>query len=284
MSKPILVIGATGTIGQQVVSQLLDAGTRVRAMSRNPGAANLPPNVDVVRGDLSDAASLESSLDGVETVFLVWTAPPAAAEAAINTIAKRARRIVYLSAPHKTPHPFFQQPNAVAAMHLNNERLIEASGLQWTFIRPGMFAANALGWWAPKIRAGEVVRWPYANAETAPIDERDIGAVAVRALLDEGHVGGDYVITGPESLTQREQVATIGNVLGRTIPFEEITPDDALRDLGFPLPAANMLLNAWAAAVGQPAFMTSTVEEITGTPARTFREWARGRAAEFAMP
>src|SRR4051794_7455170 len=123
--KPILVIGASGTVGSQVVSQLLDAGARVRAMSRRPETMNLPANVDVVRGDLTDAASLEPCLDDVDTLFLVWTAPPNAADGAIGAIAKRARRIVYLSAPHKTPHPFFQQPNAVAVMHSNNERLIE---------------------------------------------------------------------------------------------------------------------------------------------------------------
>src|SRR5689334_17955831 len=101
--NPILVTGATGTIGRQVVSQLLPTEPQVRAMTRNPAAARLPSGVEVVRGDLTDPASLDECLDGVETVFLVWTAPAGAVPAALERIAKRARRAVLLTAPHKTP-------------------------------------------------------------------------------------------------------------------------------------------------------------------------------------
>jgi uncharacterized protein YbjT (DUF2867 family) len=165
------------------------------------------------------------------------------------------------------------------------ERLIETSGLQWTFLRPGMFAANALRWWAPQMRAGDVVRWPYLAVPTAPIDERDIAAVAVRALSDDGHAGAEYVLTGPQSLSQFEQVTTIGRALGRSLRIEEISPDLARRELAaiMPAPAVNMLLDAWAAAGGQPAYVTSTVAKITGAPARTFLEWATDHAAEFRV-
>jgi uncharacterized protein YbjT (DUF2867 family) len=279
--KPILVTGATGTIGRQVISQLLDTGSRVRAMTRNPDAAGLPSGVEVVRGDLTDPASLDGCLEGVEAVFLVWTAPAAAVPAAVEWIAKQARRVVFLTAPHKTPHPLFQQTNPMAAMHAEIERLIEASGLQWTFLRPGMFAANALSWWGPRIRAGDVVRWPYADVPTAPIHERDVAAVAVRALLEEGHEGAEYVLTGPESLSHREQVAAIGEGIGRPVRFEEISPEEARCELPFPAPALDMLLKAWAAALGHPALVTSTVAEITGRPARTFRDWVADHAGEL---
>jgi uncharacterized protein YbjT (DUF2867 family) len=279
--KRILVIGATGRVGRQVVSQLRATGAAVRALARNPDAAGLPSEIEVVRGDLTVPASLEGGLDGVDTVFLVWTAPAAAAPAALERIAQRAERIVYLSAPHRTPHPFFQQPNPAAVLHAENERLIEASGLRWTFLRPGMFAANALLWWAPQIRKGNIVRWPYAAAPTAPIDERDIAAVAVRALLEDGHDGAEYVLTGPESLEQREQVGILGEVIGRPLRYEEMSPEEALRELPAPAPVVTMLLNAWAAALGQPAYVTSTVEAITGVPARTFRDWVSDHAEEF---
>lgn len=279
--KRILVTGATGTVGRQVVSQLLATDVRIRALTRNPEAAGLPPGVEVVRGDLTDPAGLAGCLDGVDAVFLVWTAPAGAVPAALDRIAERARRLVLLTSPHRTPHPFFQQPNPLAAMYAEIERSIEASGLRWTFLRPGMFAANALSWWAPRIREGDIVRWPYAAAPTAPIHERDIAAVAVRALLEDGHEGAEYVLTGPQSLSQREQVATIGDVIGRPLRLEEISPDEARRELPFPAPALSMLLNAWAAAVGVPALVTSTVAEITGRPARTFRDWATDHAEAF---
>ena len=110
------------------------------------------------------------------------------------------------------------------------ERLIETSGLQWTFLRPGMFAANALHWWAPQIRVGDLVRWPYLAAPTAPVDERDIAAVAIRALCEDGHAGAEYVLSGPQSLSQFEQVSAIGRVIGRSLRIEEISPDEARRE------------------------------------------------------
>ena len=279
----ILVIGGTGTVGRQVVSRLVAANVQVRALVRNPNATRLPPQVEVVRGDLTLPETLDPCLDGIDTVFLVWTAPAAAVTPALQRIAKRATRIVLLSAPIKTAHPLFQQPNPLRAMFEQIEKQIEASGLQWTFLRPGMFAANALSWWAPQIRASDVVRWPHLGAPTAPIDERDIAAVAVRALCEDGHAGAEYVLTGPQSLSQFEQVSTIGSVIGRSLHIEEISPGEARRELlriG-PLPAVNMLLQAWAAAIGQPAHITSTVEEVTGTPAKTFLRWTTDNAAEF---
>ncbi len=282
--KRILVIGATGNVGRQVISQLIATNVRVRALARNPDIANLPAQVEIVCGDLTAPATLDRSLDNVDAVFLVWTAPATAVAPALARIAKHVPRIVFLSAPHWTAHPFFQQPNPVATMHKEIERLIEASGLQWTFLRPGMLAANVRLWWAPKIRAGDsVVRWPYAEAPTAPIHERDIAAVAVRMLCEEGHSGEDYVLTGPQSLRQSEQISIIGDVIGRSLRCEEISPEEARRELltVMPPPVINMLLNAWAAAIGQPAFVTSAVADITGTPARTFREWVSDHAAEF---
>jgi uncharacterized protein YbjT (DUF2867 family) len=282
--KRILVTGATGTVGRQVVSQLLDAGNQILAMTRNPDAARLPSGITVARGDLTIPETLQECLEGVDAVFLVWTAPPAAAAAAVQRIAKHARRIVLLTAPHQTPHPFFQQPNPLAALHAEIERLVKNSRLEWTILRPGMFAANTLLWWAPQVRAGNVVRWPYGDAPTAPIDERDIAAVAVRALIEPGHDRAEYVLTGPESLTQREQVASIGEVIGRELRFEELSPEQAPRELPFPESVMNMLLNAWKAAIGQPAYVTSAVAEVTGRTSRNFREWVSDNSAAFTVP
>jgi uncharacterized protein YbjT (DUF2867 family) len=275
----ILIVGGSGNIGRQVLSQLTAAGVQVRALARNPETVDWPPQVEVVQGDLTSPETLDCSLDGIDIVFLVWVAPPATVAPALERIAKHAQRIVFLSAPLKTAHPFFQQPNPSRALAEQIEQLIESSGLQWTFLRPGMLAANARRWWAPQTRVGDVVRWPYLSVPTAPIDERDVAAVAVHALCQDGHAGAEYVLTGPQSLTQFEQVATIGRVLGRYLRIEEISPDEARRDLRSVIPP--MLLDAWAAAVGQPAFVTSTVAEITGTPARTFLDWATDHAAEF---
>src|SRR5262249_38710547 len=156
------------------------------------------------------------------------------------------------------------------------ERFIQQSGVEWTFLRPGMIASNALTWWASQIRVGDVVRWPYLAAPTAPIDERDIASVAMRALLENGHAGAEYVLTGPQSLSQFEQVSTIGRAIGRSLNIEEMSPEEARREWAatWPPPVVNMLLKSWNAAIGQPAYVTNTVAEVTGTPARTFFDWA----------
>ena len=171
----------------------------------------------------------------------------------------------------------------MAVLHADIERLIAAAGLESVIIRPGMFASNALFWWAPAIRAGGAVRWPYGAAETAPVDDRDVAAVAARALQEDGHAGGDYLLTGPESLSQAEQVSIIGDVLGRRIKFEELSPDEFRTETegSWPRPAVDMLLAAWGATLGRPALVTSKVSGILGSAPRSFRQWVTDHATAF---
>jgi uncharacterized protein YbjT (DUF2867 family) len=279
----ILLIGATGNVGSQVVSQLLATGASFRAMLRKPHKAKFAAPVEVVQGDLTVPETLDGCLQGIDTVFLVWVAPPPSVVPALQRITRHVRRVVFLSAPLKTAHPLFQQPNAARALAEQIERLIESSGVEWTFLRPGMLASNAVSWWAPQIRRAEVVRWPYLSVPAAPIDERDIAAMAVRALCEEGHSGAEYVMTGPESLSHLEQIRTIGRVIGRPLEASEISPDEARRELLqiMPAPVIEMLLDAWGAAAGQPAFVSPTIERMTGHPPRSFEQWVRDNAEKF---
>jgi len=279
----ILIIGGTGTVGSQVVFQLLERGVSVRVLARNPEKAQFPPQVEVVCGDLTLPDTLDAALGGTDAVFLVWVAPQPAAVPALERITKKARKIVFLSAPLKTPHPLFQQPNLARNLALQIEQLIESSGIPWTFLRPGMFAANSKEWWGEQIRSGVLVRWPYLDVPTAPIDERDTAAVAVRALTEAGHEGAEYVLTGPQSLTQFEQISMIGSAIGHSLRIQELSPQEAQKELLtiMPPPVIKMLLDAWAAASGQPAYVSSTVQQVTGTPARTFLQWATDNATSF---
>ncbi|WP_329086600.1 MULTISPECIES: NAD(P)H-binding protein [unclassified Streptosporangium] len=284
----ILVTGATGKVGGQVVAQLLDAGVAVRALTRDPASATLPEGAEVVRGDLADPATLDDALDGVESVFLVWPTFSAdhAAPAAVETIAKHARGIVYLSArgvPDPTPGAPEQDPNSILGSHALMERLIERSGLEWTFLRPGGFAANTL-MWASQIRDTGTVRWLHGAASRALIHERDIAAAGVSVLTGTGHAGARYVLSGPETLTQIEQVTAIGEAIGRPIRWEELPPEIALRgllDQGWSPAAAEELTGAYARMVAYPESTTSAVEELTGRPATPFRQWAADHADDF---
>ncbi|MFN2593229.1 MAG: NAD(P)H-binding protein [Candidatus Dormibacteria bacterium] len=279
MDGAVLVTGATGTVGRSVVSQLLDAGVIVRAVTRTPETAGLPEGVEVVRAELSEPATLQAHLDGVAAAFLVWpfvTAREAneLAPAAVDAIARHASRVVYLSA---------MAAERTGSFWAAVERVIEASGTAWTFLRPSGFAKNALIW-AEQIRRGDVVRWVYGEAARSLVHEADVAAVAVRALTEGNHAGSTYVLTGPATVTQVEQVQAIGEAIGRRLRWEEVSPDVVREELiaavGDPS-FADHALDTWAGFVDEPEPVTSTVQDVTGVPARTFRQWTADHAAEF---
>ena len=276
MSK-ILVAGATGNVGRHVVYGLVKAGREVRALTRDPERASLPAGVEVAYGDLSARDTVAAALPDVEQVFLIW--PGLAVQPdVIQEIADRAGRVVYLStdvsdlADHEPPTSFHQEI----------ERLIRQSGLRWTFVRAIDFATNTLGW-AGQIRQG-VVRLPHGQASRSLIHERDIADVIVHALTRDGHDGAKYLITGPESITQAELVAIIGEAIGRKLRWDEL-PVDAARPLlidawGNP-DFVEARLKAWASFVETPERVTDTVERLLGRPALTFRAWAHEHADDF---
>ncbi len=273
------VSGATGNVGRNVVAQLVAAGEAVRALTRHPAKANLPAGVEVVAGDLLQPEAFGPALEGITGVFLMTVR--GSADAFLAAAKEHGvRRVVLLSSG--TVSDDGAQLNAIGEIHKAVEQAVEASGLEWTFVRPGAFAVNALQW-APQIRAGDVVRGPYAEATSTPIHERDIAAVAVQALLGEGHNGVRYVLTGPEALTQAEQVRLIGETIGRAVRYEEIPAEIARQAMLQRIPEGivNTLLDYQAKSVGQPAPVLPTVEEVTGQPARTFRQWATDHAADF---
>ncbi|MFI6769361.1 NAD(P)H-binding protein [Streptomyces sp. NPDC050355] len=284
----ILVTGATGNVGRQVVSQLLAARVgEVRALTRAPDAARLPRTVEVHQGDLADSGALESALEGVDAVFLMWpfhSAEPAAA--VVAALQRHARRVVLLSSGAvQSVLAWDQQPHPVGRSHRAVEQLIEHSGLRWTHLRPSTFAANAL-WWADQIRTGDAVRGAFGAVAMAPLHEADIAAVAVRALTDDGHDGATYALTGPEVLTQAEQVRVIGEALGRPLRWQELSREAARQLLlaGAVIPDSfvEVLLNGYAEMLDAPRPVTTgTVEEITGAPARTLRQWALDHADAF---
>ncbi|RKN43468.1 NAD(P)H-binding protein [Micromonospora endolithica] len=276
----ILVTGATGTVGREVTSILSARGAPVRALSRDPAAARLPDGVEVVAGDLGEPATLAPHLDGVDAVLLVWpftdseTARTVAPDLA-KGIAARGARIVYLSAPGAA-----DQPDSFWALV---ERAVAGSGAEWTFLRPVGFAANTL-LWADQVRAGDVVRWPYGRAARSLIHERDLAEVAVAALTSDGHAGAVHLLSGPEVLTQEEQVRTIGRVLGRDLRWTEMPREEARSMLAeaFADPTyADAVLDGWAAFSRQPEPVTDTVARITGHPARTYAEWVADHADAF---
>jgi uncharacterized protein YbjT (DUF2867 family) len=271
----IVVTGATGTVGRLVVRQLIDAGQKVRAVTRNPADAGFRTPVEIVGADLDVPESLTRAFTGAEGLFLL--SRPATA-VAVARLAERCGvgRIVTLSSILADSEP------ESALHHLAVEKAVEAVGVEWTHIRPGMFAANLLNW-AETIRRTGVVREPYADAAQTPIHEADIAAVSVAALLHNEHAGKKYPLTGPQTLTKPEQLMAIGAGIGRKLGFEEIEPDDWRNQKIDSVPAfvQDFLLGIWARSTTTPEPVLTTVADVTGRPAHTLTEWATDHAADF---
>lgn len=271
----IFVSGATGTVGRHVVDHLLTAGADVRALTRRPESAGLPAAVEVVCGDLEKPESLASAFEGTDRMYLL----AAGDSQRVVDLAKQAglRRIVVLSSASAG---FENDPGG--ELHRGAERAVEDSGLEWTHVRPGMFAGNLVDW-ADAIRAEGVVKAPYGAARQSPVHELDIAAVAATALLSDGHHGKIYTLSGPEALTKSEQVAAISNAVGREIRFEELTPEQWREHVKEQMPpfVIDWLLALWAQTVDNPEPVLPTVHEVLGRSARTVAEWATDHAQDF---
>ncbi|MGW2666421.1 NAD(P)H-binding protein [Nocardia tengchongensis] len=279
-----LVTGATGTVGRAVIDRLLAEGLPVRAVTRRPEAARLPAEVEVVRADLSDTASLPAALAGVDRVFLSTAGPEIASHDA-NLAAAAAvagvGRIVKLSSGRAGDAA---AADPIPAWHRAGEHAVRASGVAWTMVRPMGFMSNALHW-AGSIRESGTVRAPFGQGRIAVVDPRDIAAVAVAALTEPGHAGQVYTVTGPEALSAAEQTAVLAEILGRPLRFEEITPERARADLDRfgvepELAAAIMALRA-TALESFTSVVHPTVAAVTGRAPRSFQEWAFEYRAEF---
>ncbi len=283
----IVVTGATGNVGRSLVEQLLAAGAPVRALTRDPARAALPAGAAVERAAFGAGEVLDPLFAGAEAVFLNLSAVgPDAGRVLDAAVAAGVRRVVLLSSTTVTDTPADRE-DAIAARHAAVEDAIRASGLEWTFVRGGMFATNALSWYAPQIRAGDVVRGPYAEAAAAPVHEADLAAVAAAALLDRDgtHRSAVYRVTGPRALTAAGQVRTIGEAIGRDLRFEELPRQDAVRQMtaqGMPPQFAESLLDAFAAMVGSEPEITHDTERVTGRPGLDYARWAADHAADFA--
>ncbi|KOX24531.1 hydroxylase [Saccharothrix sp. NRRL B-16348] len=280
----ILVTGATGTVGRHLVTHLLAAGHRVRALSRRPGNAGLPADVEVVRGDTTDVDSLAAAFAGATAAHLINFGHgyrPLDNGEEVAAAARRAGvgRVTLLGGwAEGTLEP-----------------AVRASGLEWTQLRPLEFMANTLTDWGPPLRAEGVIREPHGDRRSAAVHEADIAAVAATALTTDGHAGQTYTLTGPEALTPRDKVRHLAGATGRDLRFEELTPEraralwttepPALRIYrvapGGPAEKADFVLGLYGNVPEAGSTPTDVVERVTGRPARTFARWAVEHADAF---
>jgi uncharacterized protein YbjT (DUF2867 family) len=273
----IVVAGATGNVGREVVRQLVEAGEPVRALARDPAKAKatMPPGATIVAGDLTDPSTLRPVLTGATAMFLLSGYAPE-----IFTEAREAgvRRVVLMSGGSAETG---DRTNAVARYMIDTEDALRTSGLAWTMVRPRMFMTNALQW-LPQVRDG-VVRAPWADVPSAVVDPADIAAVAVKALASPEHDGREYPVTGPEALRPGERVRILGEVLGRELRYEAQPDDEARAEMLAQMPAeyVDAFFSFYSDGKLDEATVFPTVEEVAGRPPRTFADWARLNVGRF---
>jgi (4-alkanoyl-5-oxo-2,5-dihydrofuran-3-yl)methyl phosphate reductase len=275
-NRMILVTGATGTVGREVVAQLLAAGKKVRALTRSPAQARFNGRVEIAAGDLGKPETLARAVEGVESVFsLALGAEIGVQEASLAQVAKRAgvRHIVKLSVLGAAG----EDRSSVANWHEAGERAIQNTGIAWTFVRPGAFMSNSL-WWSDTVRTQGKIFSNFGEGRLPYIHPRDIAAVAVCALTQAGHEGKAYDLTGAEALSVRECVQILADAVGRPIEYVPITDEvarEGMEKSGMPAYLIDALL-PFASCVrnGKGERVLPTVEQVTGKKPLTFVEWA----------
>ena len=275
----IFVTGATGNVGRELVRALSEAGEPVRALiRRDEDRARLPAGAEGFVGDLNDAGSLAGALDGVRAVHLL------AGDDGLGELlaAMRDAGVQRVTLQSSSAVPAGDMSNAVARYHILSEQAIRDSGLAWTFLQPNSFMTNALRW-LPQLRAGDIVRLPFADVPIATIDPADIAAVATAALTTDRHEGRSYRLSGPESLLPAEQVAILGAVLGRDLRFEAQSDDEARAEMSASMPReyVDAFFSFFVDGTVDESTVLPTVEEVLGRPPRRFEDWARAHADAF---
>ncbi|MFD9392733.1 NAD(P)H-binding protein [Streptomyces sp. NPDC060000] len=279
----IVVTGATGNVGRELVRFLAEAGERVTATSRNISDTEVPDTVRAVRADLTDAESLRPVLDGADALFL-HDGGPAAHRLDPREVLDAAktggvRRVVLLSSLGVETRP--ESPSHGGRMRAVEDAVRE-SGLDWTILRPGAFHSNAYAWAEP-VRDRRTVAAPFGDVGLPTVDPSDIAEVASAALRQDGHSGRVHALTGPAPTTPRQQAEAIGRAIGEPVRFVEQTREEARAQmLGFmPEPVVETTLAILGAPKAAEQRVSPDVERVLGRPPRTFEEWARRNAAAF---
>jgi uncharacterized protein YbjT (DUF2867 family) len=281
----ILVTGATGKVGQEVVRQLASAGVPARALVRDPlrASAIRIPGIDVAVGDLARPETLPPIFEGVDRIFLLTPAAPEQVEIQSNALeaGRRAgaKRIVKVSVAGG--------PDAgtqIGRWHWATEKQIEASGLGFTFLRPTLYMQQMLAY-APSIAETGTFSAPMGAGEIAVVDARDVAGVAVAALTEDGHERRIYDVTGPEALSCDAMADAISEAIGKRVAYAHVPPEYTRKlMLADGLPrwlVDDMLVLTTSFREGYGAAVTTAVADVTKQKPRTFRQFARDFARVF---
>lgn len=270
----VLITGATGGIGSNIISQLTDTGIEVCATCRRPDPQRWPW-LQTFESDLSQPHTMRSALEGVDTVFLYSFAQPDTLPELVDEMkAAHVEKVVTLSTIDTTRQEPFVDYNK--QRHLAVEHAVTTAGFTSVSLRPGAFARNAIRFWGKQIREHRNVGLPFPESQQAPIADEDIAAVAVRAITSPQLDGDRIVLTGPDSLTMREQISLISKAIADPIGITLLSASQARELYGQVLPPEylDLLMGQWEFETTEQAVVTPAVREITGREPTSYLDWA----------
>jgi len=276
----ILITGATGNIGRDLVPLLMEKGERVRVLVRDEQkAASLFGKADIAIGDLDHPETLSPAMQDVETLFLVTPDTKQVMDLLKAAEATGVKRVVKVSTIEA------DRSLGPGKWHRQQEELIESMGFAWTILRPTMMTVNTVEWWGETIKSQNAVYFPGGRGRVAPVDARDVAKVAATVLTEAGHTGMIYELTGPESLTIGEMVQTLAMVLKKPIQYRDVPVfAAALGMLRFRLPfflVMGLMQTLGALRRSEYAYVTDVVERVGKCKARTYEEWCHENIRAF---
>jgi len=278
MTITILVTGAAGNVGAELVRLLLADGRTVRALSRTSAPGGVPAGAEIVTGDLADRSSLAAAFTAVDAVFLLAGYPDTPGLLS-DLRAAGVTRVVLLSSGAVVDG---DPENYVVRYNAESEKAVRDSGLEWTILRPSGFMSNTLQW-RDQLRTGTEVVEPFADVPIAIIDPADIAAVATLALTTAGHHGRSYRLTGPHALLPADRARVLGRVLDRDIELRAEQDPQARRRMtqDMPEPMVDAFFQFFRRGGYDDSRVDPTLPSLLVRPARTFEQWARQHADDF---
>ncbi|MFC9295968.1 SDR family oxidoreductase [Streptomyces sp. NPDC057011] len=269
----IVVTGATGNVGRELVRILAEAGEQVTAVSRKP--AEVPEGVRHIQADLAEPEQLRPALEGADALFLLVAGEDP------QGIVDRAResgfgRVVLLSSQGVATRPGVYRHAA------GFEEAVSRSGLEWTVLRSGGLNSNSFAW-AESIRTRRTAEAPFGEVGLPTVDPADVAEVAAAVLRGGGHAGRIHELTGPALTTPRERAEAIGAALGEPVRFVEQTREEAAAQMSafMPEPVVQGTLAILGAPLPAELVPSPAVERILGRPARPFADWAARSTPAF---
>jgi uncharacterized protein YbjT (DUF2867 family) len=289
--ESILVTGASGNIGSEVVKQLLSNAPEVSIKAAVHSSQNVrkvkdDDRVKVIQIDYNEPETIREALNGVDKLFLLTPDVPNARDLAVNAVTEAKKAGIRHIVKQSVMGADLEADVGTMRLHRQVEEIIEQSGIPFTFLRPNEFMQNFVNFHSPSIKGNNAFYIPLEDAKVSLVDVRDIAAVAVKSLIDEDkHKNKTYLITGPEALSYHQVAETLSSTIGRKINYVNISDEEAraaMKEIGM----SDWLINTVSELSdyfrkGKASEISSAVEEVTGRKPVSFSQFANDYADSF---